>query len=113
LTVLSITSGRRYAMRLPIGFRTGGARQVKGLLIEISQEGMRISNLGDRSYTVGEPVDLSLPDGHKMSGIIRWAHDGLAGVRLERALTLAELSAVLDNRPSATTPDVRLVRYGT
>ena len=111
MTVLTIRSSRRYAMRLPVWLRTGKARSVAALLIEISQDGARISNLGRKCYEPGEPVTLLVAKGHELEGVIRWAHDGLAGMRFDTALNLAGLSGILDLRhaPSETLRQ----RYGT
>ncbi|WP_281276753.1 PilZ domain-containing protein [Alteraurantiacibacter aquimixticola] len=110
-----IRARRRYAMRLPISLCPDGRKSAEGLLIEISQEGARISCLGDWSCHAGERVSLSLPDGQDMDATVRWTHDGLAGLDLTAPLHCNELSDLLAfNRdftaPKAARPEQR---YGT
>lgn len=80
--------------RAPAGPAQGGGRSRAGLLIELSSEGCRISNLGHRTYTIGEPVTVELGD-LELGGRIRWAHDGIAGVRLDQALYSSQLSELV------------------
>ena len=95
MTVLTIRSHKRYAVRQAIRLRQTGAKPVSGLMIELSSEGCRISNLGRPGFAVGEPVSVEV-DGIELTGKLRWMHDGIAGVRLDTALfsnQLAELIA--------------------
>jgi hypothetical protein len=85
MTVLTIRAHKRYAVRQPVRLGKPGDEPARGLLIELSSEGLRISNLGRCDYTIGEPVTVEVGD-LELGGRIRWAHDGIAGVRLDRAL---------------------------
>jgi hypothetical protein len=85
MTVLMIRAHKRYAVRQPVRLGKFGATPAQGLMIELSSEGCRISNLDRCDYAIGEEVTLELGE-LSLGGRIRWAHDGIAGVRLDRAL---------------------------
>ena len=85
MAVLTIRACKRYAVRQPVRLGKPGAQPARGLLIELSSEGCRISGLNSCDYTIGEEVTLELGE-LSLGGRIRWAHDGIAGVRLDRAL---------------------------
>jgi len=111
MTVLTIRAHKRYAVRQPVNLAKPGGKPVGGLLIELSSEGCRISNLGRPGFTIGEPVTVHI-DEHKLHGRIRWTHDGIAGVRLDTALypnQLGELVAL--GRGESPIGEIR--RYGT
>ncbi|MCB2067285.1 MAG: PilZ domain-containing protein [Erythrobacter sp.] len=111
MSVLTIRTYRRYATRLPVGLRRAGRKSVRGLLIELSQQGARISNIEGGTLEPGDPVVLAAQSGARLSGTIRWAHDNVAGVRLDQPLHLPELRELLDlsrREQSASEP-----RYGT
>ncbi|WP_338244478.1 PilZ domain-containing protein [Aurantiacibacter hainanensis] len=111
MSVLTIRSYKRYAARLPIELRRDGRKTVSGLLIELSQQGARLSGLGRGKYETGDQVVIVAPTGEEYEGTIRWAHDGLAGVRLNSSLHLPEMRDLLDlNRREQTGVDWR---YGT
>lgn len=97
MSVLTIRAHRRYAMRMPAKFEQEGRQAAECLLIEISQAGIRVSNLGERKCAVGEEVTLVTKCGTRLPGSIRWAHDGLAGVQLAAPLYLRELSDLLNS----------------
>lgn len=92
--VLTIRAHKRYAVRQPVRLDKSGGRAAKGLLIELSCEGCRISNLEHGSYTVGEAVTVRLGD-LALGGRIRWSHDRIAGVRLDQALYPSELAELV------------------
>ena len=94
MAVLTIRAHRRYAVRQPVRLCKSGDEPAKGLLIELSSEGCRISNLGRRDYAIGEEVVLELGK-LCLGGRIRWAHDGIAGVRLEHPLYPSQLGELI------------------
>ncbi|MWV28231.1 PilZ domain-containing protein [Aurantiacibacter rhizosphaerae] len=96
MSVLTIRSHKRYATRLPVALRRDGRKTVSGLLIELSQQGARISNLGRGKYEMGDKIVINAPDDTAIDGTIRWAHDGLAGIRLDRPLHLPEMRNLLE-----------------
>ena len=86
------------------------AKPVNGLMIELSSEGVRISNLGRPGFVIGEPVTVAI-DELKFHGKIRWTHDGIAGVRLDNALYSAQLGELIARGRGESCADER--RYGT
>ncbi|HLV06191.1 MAG TPA: PilZ domain-containing protein [Croceibacterium sp.] len=111
MTVLTIRAHKRYAVRQPVTLRRlGGGAPCGGLMIELSSEGFRISNLRREPLTIGEPVVVEFNE-RAFHGKIRWAHDGIAGVRLDRALFTSELHDLVARGRGETPPEVR--RYGT
>ena len=110
MSVLTIRAHRRYAMRLPVDLAKNGGKDTRGLLIELSQQGARISNLGKRTFEFGEAVTLTLECGHRLTGSVRWAHDGLAGIRLDQTLHAPEMRDLLIANRDAQ-EDMQL--YGT
>lgn len=113
MTVLTIRSCRRYAMRMPVTLESTGRKHGTGLLIEISQEGARISNLGKLACSIGQTVHVLTPEGRDIPGVIRWAHDGLAGIHLDPALSLAEMGAIRNELQSAPESRSYQQRFGT
>ena len=110
MTVLTIRAHRRYAVRQPVRLGKPGEKPIGGLMIELSSEGVRISNLGRPGFIIGEPVTVEI-DELKFHGKIRWAHDGIAGVRLDTALYTGELGDLIARGRSDSCADER--RYGT
>lgn len=108
MTVLTIRAHKRYAVRQTVRLCKPGGQPATGLMIELSSEGCRISNLGRRDYCVGEAVAVDFGD-RRLAGRIRWAHDGIAGVRLDTALFSNELADLIAR---GREPE-QLVRYGT
>ena len=94
MTVLTIRAHKRYAVRQAVGLGKPGAKPLSGLMIELSSEGIRISNLGRPNFNIGEPVTVHI-DELKFHGKIRWAHDGIAGVRLDSALFPSQLGELI------------------
>ena len=111
MTVLTIRAHKRYAVRQTVTLRRPGEAPASGLMIELSSEGIRNSNLGRPGLTIGEPVTVEI-DELTFNGRIRWAHDGVAGVRLEQALFTGQLNdLVARGRGQSPASDIR--RYGT
>lgn len=96
MSVLTVRSCRRYALRVPSKLECKGRKPAPCLLIEMSQDGARISNLGRRDFAVGECVALDLDCGTRLDGTIRWARDGRAGIALGQSLHLSELAELIN-----------------
>jgi hypothetical protein len=79
-------------------------------MIELSSEGARISNLGRQGLAIGEQVTVDV-EGSKLHGYIRWTHDGIAGVRLAKALFPAQLSELISRGRGEAAAELAL--YGT
>ena len=111
MTVLTIRAHKRYAVRQPVLLGKPGAKPVGGLMIELSSEGVRISNLGRPDFEIGESVTMDIED-RKFHGRIRWCHNGIAGVRLDTALHTNQLGELIAlGRGECPVPEIR--RYGT
>ena len=94
MAVLTIRAHKRYATRQCVRLRAGRAKPADGLLIELSAEGARISNLGALRFDIGQSVTLEIGDSD-YHGRIRWSHDGLAGIRFDQALYAPEIAQLL------------------
>ena len=94
MSVLTIRAHRRYAVRQQVKLGRPGDVSARGLMIELSSEGCRISNLGRCDYEMGEQVMLELGE-LSFRGRIRWAHDGIVGVRLDEALYPNQLGELI------------------
>lgn len=110
MTVLTIRAHKRYAVRQMVTLRRPGETPVSGLMIELSSEGFRISNLGRPGLTIGEPVTVEF-DELTFHGRIRWSHDGIAGVRLDRALFSNQVNDLIARGRGEAGGETR--RYGT
>ena len=110
MTVLTIRANKRYAVRQPVQVAKRGAKPITGLMIELSSEGVRISNLGRPGLMIGEPVTVEIGE-LKFHGKIRWTHDGIAGVRLDNALYSSQLGELIARGRGESCGDER--RYGT
>lgn len=111
MSVLTIRAYKRHATQLPVKLRREGRKTVSGLLIALSQQGARISNLGRGKYEEGDKVAIIAPADLEIEGTIRWAPDGMAGIRLDRSLHLPEMRELLElNRREQSGVDWR---YGT
>jgi hypothetical protein len=94
MTVLTIRSCKRYAVRQAAGIKDRNGERSTGLLIELSQEGGRISGLGGANLTCGDAIVLELDD-QTLPGTVRWARPEAIGVRFDVALHTTELTALL------------------
>lgn len=103
MTVLTIRAHKRYATRQRVRLRAGRAKAVDGLLIELSAEGIRISNLGPARFDVGQPITVEINE-RDYQGLVRWSHDGIAGVRLDRALHGHEIAGLLEQGRTIAEP---------
>jgi hypothetical protein len=110
MTVLTIRAHKRYAVRQPVRLGEPGSPAIGGLMIELSSEGCRISNLGRPGFVIGEPVTVEI-DELEFHGRIRWAHDGIAGVRFDSPLFSHELGDLIARGRGESCSEVR--RYGT
>ena len=95
MSVLTIRAHRRYALRMPARLKGEGRKPAPCLLIELSQQGARLSNIDALRFQPGDSVKLVTECGKELECTIRWAHDGRAGVRLDQSLHAPELSEML------------------
>ena len=96
MTLLTIRSTRRYAVRHPVHLAKDGAEELTGLLIELCSEGCRISGLGECELVEGEEICVKLGP-RRYEGFVRWARNGVAGVRFAQALFERQISELIDD----------------
>lgn len=94
MTILTIRSSIRYAVRQSLRVEIVDGRTAQGLLIELSQRGCRISNLGGIQVAIGDAVVLELGD-KMLRAFVRWSCFGVIGVRFEEALFPKHLADLL------------------
>jgi len=110
VSVLVIRANKRFAVRRSVMLREPGGRKRGGLMIELSSEGCRISNVDSRAYTIDQELTLDLGQGKRLGGRVRWAHDGFVGLKFAAALRQVELGELIEN---SRLGDTREARYGT
>ncbi len=108
MAVFTIRARRRYAVRQMVNLCKAGGRRAQGLLIELSSEGCRISNLKRGQHLVGDTVAVEIGD-VTLQGRVYWAHDGVAGVRLDNALFSSQLAELV----AIGRCEHEIARYGT
>ncbi|MEO6389143.1 MAG: PilZ domain-containing protein [Croceibacterium sp.] len=108
MAVLTIRAHKRYAVRQFVTLRKAGEEPAKGLLIELSSEGCRISNVKRGMFEAGDGVTLKF-DELTLQGYIRWAHNEVVGLRLEHALYNGQLGEMIARGRC----EDEIVRYGT
>ena len=103
MTVLVIRASKRFAVCKSVKLRASHKGPRSGLMIDLSLEGCRISQLGrNTSLETGAEVMLDLGQGQQLPAVVRWSHDGQAGLRLLKPLHRPELSALIEHcRPPA------------
>jgi hypothetical protein len=107
MTVLTFRSHTRFAMRQPVSLASEGRRKLRGLLIELSAEGCRVSGLGKAAFAMEQTVTVDIAGSDPLAGRIRWTGDGVAGLRFDRVLTHAQLQDLL----ALTRGPVEIRRY--
>jgi hypothetical protein len=96
VSVLIIRAHKRFAVRSSARLRQPRRRSVEGLLIELSIEGGRLSNVpGSANFTVGDSVLLGLSGAAPIEARIRWADQGTVGLRFARPLSFAALETLV------------------
>lgn len=86
MTVLVIRAHKRFAVRRTVRIACMGETTASGLLIELSLQGCRISNIGRGTFSPGECTSLAIDGFDPVPATIRWAHDGIVGLCFDRAL---------------------------
>ena len=96
MSVLTIRSHKRFAVRRSINLHETSGGKRGGLMIELSSEGCRISGVNSLAYTIDQQLTLDFGEDERISGWVRWAHDGFVGVKFASALRPAELTSMLE-----------------
>ena len=107
MTILTIRSGKRYAVRRSIGV-SNGTIEAQGLLIELAQEGCRVSSLEGQGFKMGDAVVLKFQD-RSLRGVVRWTGPGVIGVRFLDPLFASQLGDLITQNKC----EVETLRYGT
>ncbi|OYW44515.1 MAG: hypothetical protein B7Z08_09235 [Sphingomonadales bacterium 32-68-7] len=107
MSVLIIRASKRFAIRRKVSLRTAETRAVDGLMVELSAEGCRITNLGSTPFAIGEAVTIATED-DELRGRVRWVREGVAGIRLDAALHLGDLAQLVSR-----SRDGEALRFGT
>ena len=97
ITVLTIRIHRRYAVRSAVQLQREGSGVAQGLLTELSAHGCRVSRVSpcERDLGVGEQVTIVSDLGFELTGAVRWARDGMAGIYLHRAIDPRRMNELL------------------
>lgn len=95
MTVLRIRTTRRFAVRQKARLKSDGRRAAPGLLIELSLDGCRISNVDNARFAIGENARVELEGFEPLDGLVRWSQDGFVGLRFARSLSAAVLENLL------------------
>lgn len=102
MSVLGNRTARRFAVRSSARLKPGRGKHVSGLLIELSLDGCRISNIDHARFAVGEVARIELDGFEPMDALVRWSQDGFVGLRFARALSNGLLETLLTScRPQA------------
>lgn len=108
MNVLTMRSCKRYAVRQSLVVIGPNGTKTDGLLIELAQEGCRISNLEGIEVTTGDAVVLDLGE-HTLHGFVRWSGIDVIGVRFERALFVNQLNTLITH----SRDQLNTLSYGT
>jgi hypothetical protein len=110
VSVLIIRAHTRFAVRSSAKLRQPHRRGVEGLLIELSVEGGRLSNVQkSASFAVGDSVQLALAGAPPVEARIRWIDQGTLGLRFARPLSFAALERLVRLCRAEDTPAVPAV----
>lgn len=95
MTVLRIRSHKRFGVCHKVQLSSSDHRSSGGLLIEVSLEGFRISNVDSSAIAVDDLVRVDIDGETSLKGQIRWLHDNIAGLRLQPPLHASELDRLI------------------
>ena len=96
VTVLTIRTHKRFGVCKSVRVHLACGTSVDGLLIEVSLEGLRVSNLTACDLDVEELVRVEIEGWQDFSARVRWRSHRIVGVRLEPPLHSRELANLLD-----------------
>lgn len=91
MTVLTIRAHKRFGVCRGIKLHSGRDNVVDGLLIEVSLEGCRISNVDSDRFAIEDCVEVEIGGWKSFRGRVRWQHDGMIGLRLVQPFHNGEL----------------------
>ena len=95
MRVLTIRQHDRFALRKTVSLAGDAGGKCRGLLIELSLGGCRISNLGARQFEHGETVKVTVAGYGSLTGQVRWTNPGMVGLRLVPQLRMGDMNRLL------------------
>lgn len=95
MSVMVIRAHKRFAVCQKARLRKPGKRAEEGLLIELSLDGCRISNLASHAFALDQTVTLRIEGAQPLEGRIRWLNDSTVGLRFLQPLRVAALDALI------------------
>lgn len=97
MTILTIRKHKRFAVRQTARLFCSGKRPSAGLLVEVSLDGGRMAIVGSDRFAIEQGVAIEITGFAKLKAQVRWAGDGLVGLRFETPLHNAELDELLQS----------------
>lgn len=113
VSTLVIRTHKRFAVRRQARLSGDGERPQDVLLIEISLEGCRISNVDAGAFRAGQVATVEIDGLAGIEAQVRWAHDGLVGLRFLRPLHLRALYHLIGACRAGPDSPVRLAACGS
>lgn len=95
MTILKIRKHKRFAVRQAARLLCDGKRPGAGLLVEISLDGGRLAITGSDGFAIDQAVTVDISGFAKLKAQVRWAGNGLVGLRFDRPLHNVELDQLL------------------
>ena len=96
MTVLTIRAHKRFGVCQAIRLHCECDGVVDGLLIEVSLEGCRISNINSDRFAIDDVVTVEIGGWKTIDACVRWQHDGMIGLRMMQPLHNGELIELLN-----------------
>ena len=96
MTVLTIQAHKRFGVCRAIKLHSNRDHAVDGLLIEVSLEGCRISNVNSDLFAFDDCVEVEIAGWKRIGGCVRWQRTGMIGLRLMQPLHAGELVELLN-----------------
>ncbi|WP_338466776.1 PilZ domain-containing protein [Novosphingobium sp. ZN18A2] len=96
MSLLVIRAHKRFAVCRRVPLRKGRAIAGDGLLIELSLEGCRISQIQQDHFREGEELHFNVEGYGMITGAVRWSQGNCVGLRLSPPLHQAEMANLLD-----------------
>lgn len=93
--MLTIRAHKRFAVCRKARLGKVGGRTEEGLLIELSLDGCRISNVPCATFALDQAVTLCIEGAQPVEARIRWLGEGTAGLRFARPLHNAALDGLI------------------
>lgn len=95
VSVLVIRSNKRFAVCRKARLHQGGNKAEQGLIIELSLDGCRVSNLDAAAFSLDQDVTLTIDGNQPIEARIRWLGDRAAGLRFLRPQHNAALDRLI------------------